>query len=61
MAYPVTLIPGDGIGPEVTAATQRVIAAAGVDIEWHECLAGAAAWKIAAILCPPRRSIPSAQ
>ena len=27
--YPVVLIPGDGIGPEVTAATQRVLAAAG--------------------------------
>jgi isocitrate dehydrogenase (NAD+) len=31
----VTLIPGDGIGPEVTAAAQQVIAAAGVDIEWE--------------------------
>ena len=43
MAIPVTVIPGDGIGPEVTSATQRVIAATGVEIDWHECLAGATA------------------
>ena len=39
----VTLIPGDGIGPEVSAATVRVIEAAGVDIEWDRFEAGAAA------------------
>lgn len=32
--YKVTLIPGDGIGPEITSATTRVIEAAGIDIEW---------------------------
>ncbi|MFQ5663569.1 MAG: isocitrate dehydrogenase (NAD(+)) [Terriglobia bacterium] len=32
----VTLIPGDGIGPEVAAAAQRIIAATGVSIEWEE-------------------------
>jgi isocitrate dehydrogenase (NAD+) len=42
MAHPVTLIPGDGIGTEVAAATQRVLVAADVDIEWHEVDAGAA-------------------
>lgn len=31
----VVVIPGDGIGPEVMAATQRVIAATGVEIEWR--------------------------
>lgn len=36
------MIPGDGIGPEVSAATVRIIAAAGVEIEWHEVQAGAA-------------------
>jgi len=41
--YPVVLIPGDGIGPEVTAATQRVLAAAGAPIEWVERQAGLAA------------------
>jgi isocitrate dehydrogenase (NAD+) len=33
---PVTLIPGDGIGPEVTAATVNVLEAAGAAIEWVE-------------------------
>ena len=37
----VTLIPGDGIGPEITAAMCKVIAAAGVDIEWQVVNAGA--------------------
>lgn len=36
MSHKVTLIPGDGIGPEVTAATARVIAATGVHIDWDE-------------------------
>ena len=40
MPTPVTLIPGDGIGPEVTAAARRVIDAAGSDIEWHVHEAG---------------------
>ncbi|MCE5315134.1 MAG: isocitrate/isopropylmalate dehydrogenase family protein [Armatimonadota bacterium] len=34
MAYKITLIPGDGTGPEITEATRRVIEATGVDIEW---------------------------
>lgn len=37
MSYDVTLIPGDGIGPEVTAAAQRAIDATGVKINWHRC------------------------
>lgn len=41
----VTLIPGDGIGPEVTAAAVRVIEAAGVKLQWDYQLAGAAALK----------------
>jgi isocitrate dehydrogenase (NAD+) len=36
----VVLIPGDGIGPEVTAAAQQIIAAAGAKIEWIEAEAG---------------------
>jgi len=36
----VTLIPGDGIGPEVVAAATRVIAATGVAIEWDRQRAG---------------------
>jgi isocitrate dehydrogenase (NAD+) len=36
MRHKVTLIPGEGIGPEVAAAAKRVIDAAGVQIEWEE-------------------------
>ena len=39
--YRVALIPGDGIGPEVTAAAREVVDATGVGIEWIECPAGA--------------------
>ena len=39
----VVLIPGDGIGPEVSAAAQEVVAAAGVTIEWVTAHAGVAA------------------
>lgn len=35
MAYRITLIPGDGVGPEQTAAAKRAIEATGVDIEWE--------------------------
>ncbi len=42
-AHRVTLIPGDGIGPEITAATQRVLEAAGVTIAWDVEMAGVAA------------------
>ncbi len=34
--HKVTLIPGEGIGPEVAAATRRVLEAAGVQIDWEE-------------------------
>lgn len=40
MAYRITLIPGDGTGPELTAATKRVIEATGVEIEWDIQAAG---------------------
>jgi isocitrate dehydrogenase (NAD+) len=39
----VTLIPGDGIGPEVSAAVLRIIEAAGVDIEWESFVVGSRA------------------
>ncbi len=38
---PITLIPGDGIGPEVVAAARRVVEAVGAPIEWEEHEAGA--------------------
>ncbi len=41
MKHKVTLIPGDGTGPEITEATKRVVEATGVDIEWHIVNAGA--------------------
>jgi isocitrate dehydrogenase len=41
----VTVIAGDGIGPEVVAATRRIIDAAGVKIAWEECEAGAEVFK----------------
>lgn len=42
MAYHVTLIPGDGSGPEVIAAAKKVVDATGVDIQWEVAEAGAA-------------------
>ncbi len=42
MSYPVTLIPGDGIGAEVTQAMRRVVDATGVAIEWDVQQAGEA-------------------
>ncbi len=44
MAHKVTLIPGDGIGPEVTAAAVRVLEATGVRFEWESYAAGADAF-----------------
>ena len=43
MTTTVTLIAGDGIGPEVTAATKQVVDSLGADIEWEEHEAGAPA------------------
>src|SRR5213594_1702847 len=40
MAHRVTLIPGDGIGPEVSAAVLRIIEAVGVKIEWERFIVG---------------------
>src|SRR5215510_2697152 len=40
MAHRVTLIPGDGIGPEVSAAVLRIIGAAGVVIDWERYIVG---------------------
>ena len=34
MAHKVTFIPGDGTGPELAEATQRVLEATGVEFEW---------------------------
>jgi isocitrate dehydrogenase (NAD+) len=39
MAHTITLIPGDGIGPEVSKAVQQILQAAGVAIQWEEASA----------------------
>ena len=43
MKHTITLIPGDGIGPEIIAATVRIIEATGVEIEWETHILGAQA------------------
>ena len=45
MAYKVTLIPGDGIGPEVVNASVRILEATGVKFEWESYAAGAEAYE----------------
>lgn len=42
MSIPVTLIPGDGIGPSIADATVRILAAAGAEIHWDRQVAGMA-------------------
>ncbi len=53
MAHLVTLIPGDGIGPEITDATIKVLAATGIDWEWDRHLGGMAAVDAAGDPLPP--------
>ncbi len=43
MPHHVVLIPGDGIGPSIAESVKKIFAAAEVDIEWHEHVAGVAA------------------
>ena len=45
MAHKVTLIPGDGIGPEVIQATVRMLEATGIKFEWESFAAGAEAYE----------------
>src|SRR6195256_3287191 len=45
MAHTITLIPGDGIGPEVVNATVRVLEATGLQFEWESFAAGAEAFE----------------
>ncbi|MCX7712222.1 MAG: NADP-dependent isocitrate dehydrogenase [Chthoniobacterales bacterium] len=44
-SHKVTVIPGDGIGPEVIGATRKMIDATGVRIEWEEAEAGASVFR----------------
>jgi len=41
--HKITLLPGDGIGPEVTAAVVQIVECAGVDVEWEKYFVGAEA------------------
>ena len=52
MPYSLVLIPGDGIGPEVTSAARRVIEATGLAIEWQVQHAGLSAIEIAGVPLP---------
>src|SRR4029453_7135105 len=45
MSFTLTLIPGDGIGPEVTQAVVRILQAAGAEIDWERHDAGVIAFK----------------
>src|SRR5215831_7597535 len=45
MSHRITLIPGDGIGPEVCKATVRILEATGVKFEWETFQAGAEAFE----------------
>src|SRR5438270_9481418 len=45
MGHKVTLIPGDGIGPEVTGAAVRIIESTGVKIDWESFKAGSEAFE----------------
>jgi isocitrate dehydrogenase (NAD+) len=53
MPHDVTLIPGDGIGPEVAEATRRVIDASGAAIAWHEMPAGLGPFEATGTPLPP--------
>ena len=50
--YRVVLIPGDGIGPEVTAAVRRILTAARAPVEWIEHQAGLAGLEAGRDLLP---------
>src|SRR5438105_1424112 len=52
MTHRVTLIPGDGIGPEVSAAVLRIIEATGVKIEWERFIVGGQAQDLAGSTLP---------
>jgi isocitrate dehydrogenase (NAD+) len=53
MTHTITLIPGDGIGPEVTDAVTAILEASGVSIDWERHLAGALAFERTGKTLPP--------
>jgi len=52
MTYHITLIPGDGVGPEVTEATRRVLEATGVDFQWELAYVGKTAQEMFGTVLP---------
>ena len=54
MKHTITLIPGDGIGPEVAEAARRCLEATGIEFQWEVVDAGATALKKEGNLLPPR-------
>lgn len=54
MVHTVTLIPGDGIGPEMSESVRRIIAAAGVQIDWDIQACGLKTWESDRTLMPDR-------
>lgn len=54
MSHMVCLLPGDGIGPEVTNATRQVLEASGVDIEWIRLPAGELGLQFCGSVLPER-------
>jgi isocitrate dehydrogenase (NAD+) len=59
MGHTAVLIPGDGIGPEVSDATKRILAAAGAEIHWIERAAGVAALEQGADSVLPAETVAS--
>ena len=54
MRHVITLIPGDGIGPEITEATVKAVEATGVNIEWDTVNAGAQVYRKEGTVLPDR-------
>ncbi|MEE2907740.1 MAG: isocitrate/isopropylmalate dehydrogenase family protein [Planctomycetota bacterium] len=61
MVHTAVLIPGDGIGPEVTGAAVRILEAAGAQIEWEEHLAGVSAIESGSDLVLPDATMKAVQ
>ena len=53
MKHTITLIPGDGIGPEVSGAVVKILETAGLDVEWESYLAGVLALERHGSTLPP--------
>ena len=56
MSHRVTLIPGDGVGPEIAESARRIIEAAGVVIDWEVAAAGAEVFKLGDTSGVPRET-----